>query len=487
MNGNLMLLCGENPENQPSYDVLVVGDLMLDVYWNGSTARISPEAPVPIVKIEDEEKRIGGAGNVALNAATLGSKVALLSLAGADKFAHEIEEILSAQGITASIIKHEGNTTIRKLRITSRNQQLIRIDFEDKLLEHGHLELIDKLKKIVPKSKIIIISDYAKGTLKNIQEIIQIANSCGIPIIIDPKGDDFDIYTGATMLTPNFQEFEIIVGKCDGEEEVIRKGTALLERLKLNALLVTRSERGMTLFSRKSRPLHLHAQAKEVFDITGAGDTVIATLGSALASGVELEAAVHLSNVAASIVVGKLGASTVTKSELEGALNKDRSEGSTGLRSQQEMVEEIRLARLKGDRVVMTNGCFDLLHPGHVDYLEKARALGDRLIVAVNDDQSVRRLKGDARPVNPLATRVKMLSALQSVDWVVVFSEDTPEALYCKLCPDILVKGGDYVDRDIAGASCVIAAGGRVEILEFSDGYSTTELIGRINRNVSDQ
>lgn len=482
-----MLACGTSPKNKSSYDVLVVGDLMLDVYWNGSTARISPEAPVPIVKIEDEEKRIGGAGNVALNAATLGSKVALFSLAGTDEFADEIEGILRAQGITASIVKHKGNTTIRKLRITSRNQQLIRIDFEDKFLEHGHLELIDKLKNIIPKSKLIIASDYAKGTLKNIKEIIQISNSYGIPIIVDPKGTNFDIYTGATILTPNFQEFEIIVGKCDSEEDVIKKGTALLEHLKLTALLVTRSERGMTLFSRKSRPLHMHAQAKEVFDITGAGDTVIAALGSALASGMELEAAVHLSNVAASIVVGKLGASTVTKAELESELNKDRAVDTAGLRSQQEIVEDIRLARSKGDRVVMTNGCFDLLHPGHVDYLAKAKALGDRLIVAVNDDQSVRRLKGDARPVNPLATRVKMLGALQSVDWVVVFSEDTPEALYCKLCPDILVKGGDYVGRDIAGSSSVIAAGGRVEIIEFSDGFSTTALIDRINRNVSDQ
>lgn len=474
-------------ENQESFDVLVVGDLMLDVYWSGATARISPEAPVPIVKIESEEKRIGGAGNVALNAAALGSKVALLSLSGTDEYADDIEKILSTHGISSHIVKHQNNTTIRKLRITSRNQQLIRIDFEDKLLKHGHVSLIDKYREIVPYSKLVIISDYAKGTLKDVQSIIEIARANNIPIIVDPKGDNFDIYSGATILTPNFHEFELIVGKCENEEDVIFKGMALLEQLKLDALLVTRSERGMTLFSKKSRPLHLHAQAKEVFDITGAGDTVIAALGSALASGADLEHAVHLSNVAASIVVGKLGASTVSKNELDRELTKDRSLGSNGLRSLAELAEDIKLARSKGERVVMTNGCFDLLHPGHVDYLEKAKALGDRLIVAINDDESVRRLKGETRPVNPIAARVKMLNALQSVDWVVVFSEDTPETLYCTLCPDVLVKGGDYINRDIAGSRCVIAAGGRVELIEFSDGYSTTALIDRISRDVSDK
>ena len=463
-------------------NVLVVGDVMLDAYWHGPVSRISPEAPVPVVRIDVEEHRVGGAGNVAVNAAALGAGAILIALAGDDVTAQEVENLLQSHRVDCRLAKSRKNKTIKKLRVLSRHQQLIRLDFEDQFLVSDSSELLENFQHALSEVQVVILSDYAKGTLQHVQPLIAAARSKFVPVIIDPKGTDFERYRGATLITPNLTEFEAVVGHCTSEEVLVQKGLALRDRFDWDALLITRSEKGMTLLARDKPPLHLPTHAKEVYDVTGAGDTVIAVLGAALAAGVDLAEAVHLSNVAAGIVVGKLGTASVTFPELAMALHPEQAVIHGGLLGEDDLLREMQVARLAGESLVMTNGCFDILHPGHVDYLEKARALGDRLIVAINDDESVRRLKGAARPINPLATRARMLSALACVDWVVAFSEDTPERLYCRLLPDILVKGGDYTEDQVAGGECVKTAGGRVQILDFLPGHSTTALIERINQ-----
>ncbi len=460
--------------------LLIVGDVMLDSYWHGPTSRISPEAPVPVVRVDQEEARLGGAGNVALNAAVLGAKTQLLGLAGQDATADQVETLLQARGVACQLQRVPGSKTITKLRIISRHQQLIRLDFEDHFPNWNADALLKDFTARLPTVDAVILSDYAKGVLRRSADLVKAARAAGKPVIIDPKGTDFERYRGATLMTPNLSEFEAVVGHCDSEAEIERRGSALRDSLDMEAILVTRSEKGMSLLARGHAPLHLPTRAQEVFDVTGAGDTVVATLGAAIAAGVSLDEAVALSNIAAGIVVAKLGTATVSPAELARAVRGGTESCCRGVCGEDALLAQMNAARASGERIVMTNGCFEILHPGHIDYLEKARALGDRLIVAVNDDASVRRLKGDARPINPLATRMRMLSALACVDWVVPFSEDTPERVYCKLLPDVLVKGGDYTEDQVAGAACVKAAGGRVQILDFLQGHSTSAVIAKI-------
>jgi D-beta-D-heptose 7-phosphate kinase/D-beta-D-heptose 1-phosphate adenosyltransferase len=460
--------------------LLVVGDVMLDSYWQGPVHRISPEAPVPVVRVENEEARIGGAGNVALNAAVLGADTYLLGLAGGDATADQIEQLLTAQQVQCQLQRVPGSKTITKLRILSRNQQLIRLDFEDDFPNWDAAKLLSDFTQRLEQVDVVVLSDYAKGALRHASELIQAARSAGKAVIVDPKGTDFSGYRGATLLTPNLAEFEAVVGHCQTDSEVEECGIALRDALDLDAILITRSEKGMTLLARGHNPLHLPTRAQEVFDVTGAGDTVVATLGVAIAAGVQLLDAVVLSNVAAGIVVSKLGTATVAPQELQSALHYGSESCRSGIFDQDTLQVQLDAARAEGERIVMTNGCFDILHLGHIDYLEKARALGDRLIVAVNDDASVKRLKGANRPVNPLETRMRMLTALGCVDWVVPFSADSPERLYCQLLPDVLVKGGDYTEDQVAGGDCVKAAGGTVQIVDFLSGHSTTDLIKRI-------
>ena len=462
--------------------LLVVGDVMLDRYWHGSTSRISPEAPVPVVSIDDEEARVGGAGNVALNAAVLGAKSHLLGLAGRDPAADQIERMLAERNVSCTLQRVEGSKTITKLRILSRHQQLIRLDFEDHFPRWDFDALLREYHRLLDGTDVVILSDYAKGALRRSAELVKAARALGKKVIIDPKGTEFERYRGATIITPNLQEFEAVVGRCTSDDVIVERAEQLRQQLDLEAVLVTRSEKGMTLVANGFEPLHLHTRAHEVYDVTGAGDTVVATLGAAMGAGIALPDAVALSNIAAGIVVGKLGTATVAVPELISALKSEGRSTPSGYCDEEELAVMIAAAKAKGERVVMTNGCFDILHPGHVDYLERARALGDRLVVAVNDDASVRRLKGSERPVNALPSRVRMLLALSCVDWVVTFSEDTPERLYCRVLPDILVKGGDYTEDAVAGGECVKAAGGQVRILDLLQGHSTTDLISRIRR-----
>jgi len=461
--------------------ILVAGDLMLDRYWHGTTSRISPEAPVPVVGISEVEERAGGAGNVALNITALGGQSRLLSLTGNDEPASVLKSLLEKNKINCHFVIVEGSSTVTKLRIISRQQQLIRLDFEDGFVNSDSRAIEEAFGQQLDQIDVVILSDYGKGTLEDVNRLIHMAREKGKPVLVDPKGTDFNRYRNASIITPNLSEFEAVCGACKDEATLVEKGMAALAEYDLTALLITRGEHGMTLLHQDAEPFHLPTHAREVFDVTGAGDTVIATLAAGLAAGLGYPDATRLANHAAGVVVGKLGTATVTVRELQAAML-SHEPLRRGVVTESELEHVLEKAREGGERIIMTNGCFDILHPGHVAYLSQARELGDRLIVAVNDDDSVRRLKGENRPVNSLMQRMAVLSGLESVDWVVPFTEDTPERLICKILPDALVKGGDYKPDQIAGADCVIEKGGEVVIKQFIDGVSTTAIIDSIQK-----
>ena len=467
--------------------VLVAGDLMLDRYWHGGTSRISPEAPVPVVLVNEIEERAGGAGNVALNAKALGCAIRLLGHCGEDEAGQSLLRLLKGAGIECDILSSPSHPTITKLRVLSRHQQLIRLDFEEPLTADHARRFSERFQAALPGVDAIVLSDYGKGTLEDPQALIQLALRLGKPVIVDPKGSDFEKYRGATLMTPNRSEFETVAGICHDEAELYRRGEALLATYDLGALLITRSEEGMTLFEKGQPPFHLPAKAREVFDVTGAGDTVIAFLASAIAADLSLREASILANTAAGIVVGKLGTATVSIDEITQGLEGPKT-AHRGIVTELDLKGLIQSAHSLGEKIVITNGCFDILHPGHVDYLQRARGLGDRLVVLVNSDASVARLKGQERPIHSLEHRLTMLAALECVDWVTAFEEDTPERSIDMLEPDILVKGGDYTDiSHIAGHQGILARGGEVKILPFVEGHSTTALIRRISESQKNQ
>jgi len=463
-------------------NLLILGDLMLDRYWHGGSSRISPEAPVQVVNVNQIEERPGGAGNVALNCASLGCTTQLLGLTGKDEAANALETKLSAAKIQCDFEAIDQLPTITKLRVISRKQQLIRLDFEQSFQAVDKSGLVKKFEAHCSTADAIILSDYAKGTLSEIQSLIKIAQRQQIPLLVDPKGSDFSAYQGATLITPNLSEFEAVVGPCMDENQLVAKGQELIKQYHWQALLVTRGEDGMTLIRPNQAELHLPALAQEVYDVTGAGDTVIATLASALAAGIAIEQAVLLANTAASIVVAKLGTATISSHELRRKLA-NRHGLSQGKMTPQQLKIAVEEAKAHGETIVMTNGCFDILHAGHVQYLQQAKALGQRLIVAVNSDDSVRQLKGEGRPVNPCDRRMSVLAALGAVDWAVEFDQATPQQLIADILPDILVKGGDYEVEQIAGSKEVLDNGGEVKILSFVDGISTSKIIESIEKN----
>lgn len=331
----------------------------------------------------------------------------------------------------------------------------------------------------MPYMDALVLSDYAKGSLQDCQSLIRLARARGTPVLVDPKGSDFRRYRGATLLTPNFLEFESVVGRCRSEQEMAVKGAALMAELELEALLITRGEQGMTLLRPDQPELHLPARAREVFDVTGAGDTVIAILAAVMASGQSIPEAMALANLAAGIVVGKLGTATVSAPELRRAIQ-DEQGSERGVVSEEQLLIAIEDARASGEKIVFTNGCFDIIHAGHVGYLEEARGLGDRLVVAVNSDASIRRIKGEGRPINPVDRRMAVLAGLESVDWVLSFDEDTPERLLRSIKPDILVKGGDYREDQVVGADIVREQGGEVRVLSYVESCSTTAIVNKI-------
>jgi D-beta-D-heptose 7-phosphate kinase/D-beta-D-heptose 1-phosphate adenosyltransferase len=459
--------------------VLVVGDLMLDRYWHGPTSRISPEAPVPVVHVRDIEERPGGAGNVALNIARLGAQSTVLGLTGNDDAANALEKNLQAAGVKTRFVRLDENATVTKLRVISRHQQLIRLDFEDGFIGKDISGQEAEFVKLLDQHDVVVCSDYGKGALRNVQSLIALCRDKKIPVLVDPKGTDFNRYSGANLVTPNLSEFESVVGTCVDEAELVEKGQQLCVQCNFDALLITRSEHGMTLIQKDGEVFHLPTQAREVFDVTGAGDTVISTLAAALAAGDDMHNAVALANLAAGIVVGKLGTASVTPEELYQEVHKHIAV-KRGIVSQDELMTAVKQCHQRGEVIVMTNGCFDILHAGHVTYLQQAREQGDRLIVAVNVDETVRKLKGEDRPVNPLEHRMRMLAALECVDWVLPFEEETPMRLICDVLPDILVKGGDNDPDKIPGGDCVRENGGEVRVLSYVEGVSTTEIIGTI-------
>lgn len=455
--------------------IIVIGDVMLDRYWSGQAARISPEAPVPVVRVKSIEDRVGGAGNVALNIAKLGGKVTLLGVVGDDAEGDILRRLLEAEGVVCDFVVEREIRSTCKLRIMAQHQQLIRLDFEETSLKFDADALRAKLVEHLPKNDTVVFSDYGKGTLADVSAYIIEAKQAGLKVLVDPKGVDYRRYAHADLITPNLSELQAVVGVAEHEEDLIAKGRALLKQYQIPTLLLTRGEAGMTLI--QDVQVHsLPAQAKDVFDVTGAGDTVIAVMALCVALDMALYEAMYLANLAGGIVVGKLGTSTVSIQELTRAMHGDR-DSQYGIVSEDELAQILAGAKAHDERIIMTNGCFDLLHAGHVTYLQQARALGDRLIVAVNSDASVRRLKGESRPINGLQERMTVLAALACVDWVVPFEEETPERLYCRLLPDVIVKGGDYSSEQVAGGDCVIKAGGEVKILQFVDGQSTTAMI----------
>jgi len=461
--------------------VLVVGDVMLDRYFYSDTNRISPEAPIPVCKVKQKEDRLGGAGNVAFNIVTLCAYVKLLGIMGTDSSTEKLIECLASAKIDYHLEQDPDAMTVTKIRVVSQHQQLLRLDFENYFQKKYREQLLTEFEKILPKFNAVIISDYGKGSMLNPQQFIRAAKAKNIPVFVDPKSTDYEVYRGATVITPNRKEFESVVGVCHSEEELVEKAHQLIGKYDLGALLITRGSEGMTLIRDNEPEIHIPTQAKEVFDVTGAGDTVISVLATSIAAGENLVNSVKLANLAAGITVSKLGAAAV--SEMELLLAADNTQFG-GVLNEDQLVLAVKKAHARGEKVVMTNGCFDILHAGHVQYLEQAKKLGDRLIVAVNDDDSVRRLKGEDRPINNVERRMAVLAGLGAVDWVVPFSEDTPERLICKILPDILVKGGDYKDiNEIAGSKCVINNGGEVKLLDFLEGCSTSAVIEKMKED----
>ena len=460
-------------------NVLVFGDVILDRYISGTVDRVSPEAPVPVLKPTKEDIRLGGAANVAVNLSSLGSKATLIGVTGRDDSSNQIKDLLKKNKIKNALTKSV-NPSISKLRFLAGQQQLIRIDSEEEFTEADWKSSLSNYRKHIrlEKNKVLVISDYGKGTLKNIPLIIKEAKKLNKIILVDPKGDNFSKYKLANIITPNFNEFVRVVGKIKGEADVTSKGKELINSLKLRALLITRGSEGMTLLEKKTGKIvrmDFPTEAKDVFDVSGAGDTVIASIAAGLAGGFSLSESIRLANVAAGIVVGKSGTATVNKTEITPFLNKAES-----YMSMEEAESFAQSLRQKGKKIIFTNGCFDILHAGHVEYLEAAKGLGDKLIVGINSDQSVKELKGKNRPLNTLEHRAKVLASLRCVDAVVVFGDKTPIKLISAVKPDILVKGGDYKINEIVGYEEVVKSGGKVMTIPLVKGISTTKIIKKM-------
>lgn len=470
----------------PSVSCLVLGDLMLDEYLWGKAERISPEAPVQVVDVVREELRLGGAGNVVSNLAALGVQASVCSVVGDDGNGRALKELFAAGGIaTGAIFTDPDRRTTRKTRVVAAHQQIVRIDRESRLALSPEMErrLCDWIGAHAAGYGVILISDYSKGVLTPavIAAAIEAARPAGVPVLVDPKGTDFSRYRGATILTPNRREAEAAAGIVIRDLPSLERAAGeIMERVGLEHLLVTRSEEGMSLFSRSSRPLHIPTVAREVFDVSGAGDTVLAALAAGVASGLGMWEAARLANVAAGIAVAKLGTSTVAPAEIITAVALAHSDGDSKIKNRDVLPALIETEKGRGKRVVFTNGCFDLLHAGHVKYLQRARALGDLLVLGLNSDASVRRLKGEKRPLIGEEERAHILAALDCVDYLVIFEEDTPLELIASLQPHILAKGGDYTLEGVVGRELVESYGGRVELVSFVDGKSTTNIIERV-------
>lgn len=465
--------------------VLVIGDVMLDRYFWGEVTRVSPEAPVPVVRVTQKTQALGGAGNVALNIKGLGAQVLLLGVRGADSQGDYLQNLLEEYKIDHELVATAKLPTTTKTRILGQGQQLLRLDEEaPRPLDEATLTTLKaRIEAILPEVGAVILSDYGKGIFLGALAawVIGTCEDRKLPVFVDPKGTDWDRYRGATAITPNTAEFQAVAGfDPDDDTQLTTQAQGVRGRFELAWLLVTRGARGLSLLGEAHPPLHIRSRAQEVFDVSGAGDTVIATLAASVAAGVAMPQAAEVANAAAGVVVAKIGTQAIQSNELARALRMEEKASATKIMGLQAAAALRQRWRAEGRRVVFTNGCFDILHVGHLQLLNAAAELGDRLIVGVNSDASVRRLKGETRPVTPEAQRMMLLAGLACVDQVVLFADDTPLELIRKLAPEVLVKGGDYTPDTVVGRDIVEATGGRVAILPLVPGVSTTKTIQRI-------
>lgn len=465
--------------------VTVIGDIILDRYITGSVNRVSPEAPVPVLLRSDQKEVLGGAANVAVNAAALGCQVNLVGVVGNDDAAQSLRTILHEwPTINAdSLVTYCGWPTITKTRVLSGRQQIVRIDNENtNIPSHISRELIKVSESVIKSSDVIVCSDYAKGALSTsvLRHIIKIAQEHNIPVIVDPKRPDFTAYRGATLITPNLAEMARATHNLPLEtNDDVEKASRVASQQFGGDVLLTRSEKGMSLWCRDGHIVHAEARKAEVFDVSGAGDTVVAAIAGVLSAGKNLDVATTIATTAASLAVNKLGTSIISREELSHALYEEM-EGSGVIAPLPYAIQAVENWKRHGARVVFTNGCFDLIHPGHISLIEGAARQGDKLIVALNTDASVRRLKGPQRPLQSQESRAKVVRALRNVDMVVLFDEDTPLTLIDTLKPHILVKGADYREEDVVGRDIVTSYGGRVVLIDIIEGQSTTNIVHKI-------
>ncbi len=466
--------------------VVVVGDVMVDRYWHGDATRVSQEAPVPVMDIGHVEDRPGGAANVALNVAALGAACTLIGVVGDDAAAESLRQTLSAAGVNCEFVVAQEFATITKVRVIAQQQQVLRADFETTVPRMVADDVAYRLASVLHIAaqedravNALVLEDYEKGTLVDPQSLIEQADQAQFPVIVDPKHKPLSAWAGAAVVKPNEQELRRWLEHWPSDAELPAELERLRNEYDIGALVVTRGSVGIVVADGAAVPLQVPARRVDVFDVTGAGDTVAATLAAAIAGGLGVRPAARLANLAASIAVTRTGTVAVSAPELR-ALAQQEGRADRGLLMPEQLLEFAQRARADKQTIVFTNGCFDILHAGHVAYLEEARALGDRLVVAINADDSVTRLKGEGRPVNSLERRAAVLAALSSVDWVVAFAEDTPENLLRALQPEVLVKGGDYTTDTVVGAEIVQGYGGEVAVLSLVDGVSTTKIVDQL-------
>ncbi len=468
--------------------VLIVGDLILDRYISGAVNRISPEAPIAVLEARHEETRLGGAGNVCANLRSMEAEVEVLSVVGEDKRGVRLIHMLQEIGVeTSGIFTEENRMTTEKTRLVSGVNQMLRVDWEETraLGEKGLADLLAKLPGCIAKADAVILSDYGKGLLceRVISAVISAARARNVPVLVDPKGNDFSRYQGATLVTPNRKEAEEALGRPLPQlTDLPEAADELIAAAGLDSIVITLGPEGIFWRTKDGKEHRTPTEAKKVFDVVGAGDTVIAHLALGLGDGLALGQAVELANHAAGIVVGRAGAAAVTRSELFAALGRRRENVGKVLDATADLDVQLAEWRSEGRRIVFTNGCFDVIHAGHVRYLRFSRSQGDVLIVGVNSDASVRRLKGETRPVNPMEDRLEVLAALEMVDAVVDFEEDTPANIIERITPDVLVKGEDWRDKGVVGTEWVVKHGGRVVLAPLLEGRSTTSILERASK-----
>ena len=443
--------------------ITVIGDVMIDWYLHGESSRISPEAPVPVVNFKESKFQLGGAANVANNLKHLEIEPFLIGAVGKDHFGSLLKEHLKVEKIKFNLLSEKSFQTICKQRLMSSNQQLARIDYEQYFHTSKLSNILNTFTKNIAKTDLIIVSDYGKGTVSNARKLIQSARKFKKKILIDPKGKDFTKYKGANLITPNKSEFENIMGKVGSKKDLENKAKKMLEHLDLESLIVTLGSEGMYVLTKSNKKIFgsfINAYPQEVFDVSGAGDTTISALGAALSEDNDIFSAAEFANLAASISVSKLGTSTVSKDEV------------TNLEASKSNKEQV---------IVFTNGCFDIIHSGHLDLLKEAKSYGDKLIVGLNSDKSVSKLKGPERPIIGQSERKKILSALKFVDEVIIFNEENPLKLIKKLKPSILVKGADYTKEQIVGGAFVESYGGETKLVKLTKGKSSSKIINKLS------